>query len=93
MFEYAVVTGGALNIRTEKSTTSIRIGSIPNGSKVAVTEYGTDWCKIAYNTYTGYVMTKYLKFESGSDDGKVTITLSREDAEALYEALKLSLNK
>lgn len=93
MFEYAVVTGGSLNIRAGKSTTSNRIGSIPNGSKVAVTEYNPDWCKIIYNSYEGYVMTKYLKFESGSDDDKVTITLSRQDAEALYEALKLSLNK
>lgn len=93
VIEYATVTGGTLNIRKEKNTNSFKIGTIPNGEKVAVTEHGDDWCKIAYNAYTGYVMTKYLNFESGSDDSKVTITLTRENALALYEALKLSLNK
>ena len=93
VLEYATVIGGALNIRKEKSTSSTKIGSVPSGTKVAVTEHGTEWCKIAYNAYTGYVMTKFLKFESGSDDDKITITLSRENALALYEALKLSLGK
>ena len=91
--EYATVVGGALNLRKEKSVISSKLTSIPSGSKVAVTEHGTEWCKVAYNAYTGYVLTKFLKFESGSDDSKVTITLSRENALALYEALKLSLGK
>ncbi|MBP5423953.1 MAG: SH3 domain-containing protein [Paludibacteraceae bacterium] len=91
--EYATVTGGSLNIRKEKSTSSTKLGVIPSGAKVAVTEHGTDWCLVIYNSYTGYVMSKFLTFESGSGDSKVSITLSRENALALYEALKLSLNK
>ena len=93
VLEYATVIGGSLNIRKEKSVNSNKIGIIPSGSKVAVTEHGTDWCKVTYNAYTGYAMTKYLNFESGSDDSKISITLSRDNALALYEALKLSLNK
>jgi uncharacterized protein YraI len=93
MVEYATVVGGSLNMRTEKDKASVRITIIPSGTKVAIIEYDDDWCKIAYNAYTGYVMTQYLKFESGSDDSIVTITLSRENALALYEALKLSLNQ
>ena len=93
MVEYATVIGGALNMRNNKDKASERITIIPSGSKVAVTEHGEDWCKIVYNQYTGYAMTKYLKFESGSDDSIITITLSRENALALYEALKLSLDK
>lgn len=91
--EYATVLGGSLNIRKEKNINSAKIASIPNGTQIAVTEHGNEWCKIIYNAYTGYVMTKFLSFEGGGDDTKVTITLSRQDAEALYEALKLSLNK
>ena len=91
--EYATVIGGSLNLRKDKSTASFKIASIPTGSKVAVTEHNNDWCKVVYNEHTGYVMTKFLSFESGGDDNKVTITLSRENALALYEALKLSLNK
>jgi len=90
--EYATVIGGSLNIRAEKNTNSERVAQILSGSRVAVTEHGSEWCKIVYNAYTGYVMTKYLKFES-SDDKLISITLTRETALALYEALKLSLNK
>ena len=93
MVEYATVIGGSLNLRIFKSKNSERLAIIPSGTKVAVTEHNDDWCKVAYNVYTGYVMTQYLKFESGSDDSIVTITLSRENALALYEALKLSLNQ
>ena len=91
--EYATVVNGSLNLRREKSTVSDRLAVIPNGTKVAVTEHGDTWCKVVYNQYTGYAMTKFLKFESGGEDTNVVITLTRENALALYEALKLSLNK
>jgi hypothetical protein len=91
--EYATVVGGSLNLRKEKSTSSAKLASIPSGTRVAVTEHGNEWCKVVYNTYTGYAMTQYLNFESSSDDKNITITLSRDNALALYEALKLSLGK
>lgn len=91
--EYAVVVGGSLNMRRDADIKSSKITSIPSGSKVAVIEKGSVWCKAVYNAYTGYVMTQYLKFESDSGDDKITISLSRDCAEAIYEALKLSLNK
>ena len=92
--EYATVIGGSLNLRAQKNTSSQRVAQIPSGTKVAVTEHGDEWCKVVYNSYTGYAMTKYLKFESGgSDDSTILLSLSRETALALYEALKLSLNK
>ncbi len=88
--EYAVVIGGNLNLREEQSTKSIRITSIPSGATVAVIEYGLEWCKVAYNAYTGYVMSKYLQFNSDSDNA-ITISISRETAKELFDALKLSL--
>jgi uncharacterized protein YgiM (DUF1202 family) len=84
--------GGFLNLRSEKDTGSQLITQIPSGAKVAVTEHTDEWCKIVYNAYTGYVLTKYLIFES-SDDEIITIVLPRETASAIYEELKLSLNK
>ena len=90
--EYAKVVGGSLNMRKDKSISSDKITSIPSGSRVAVTERSGEWCKAVYNAYTGYVMTKYLSFESGDEGDKLTISLSRDTANALYEALKLSLN-
>lgn len=90
--EYAKVIGGSLNLRAEKNANSQRLAQIPNGTKVAVTEHGDEWCKVVYNSYTGYAMTKYLNFESAGGDNNIAITLSRDCALALYEALKLSLN-
>lgn len=91
--EYATVIGGSLNLRKDKSTQAAKLTSIPNGTRVAVTEHGSDWCKVVYNAYTGYAKTEFLKFEGGGSDDKITISLSKDAALALYEALKLSLNK
>lgn len=90
--QYAKVIGGSLNMRKESDIKTDKITSIPSGSTIAVIEKGSVWCKAVYNSYTGYVMTKYLEFESESQDDKITISLSRDCAKAMYEALKLSLN-
>ena len=91
--EYATVIGGTLNMREDTDIKSNRITGIPNGSNVAVIEKGLVWCKVIYNAYTGYAMTKFLQFDSEGEDELVTICLSKESADELYEALKLSLNK
>lgn len=90
--EYATVIGGKLNMRTDCDPSAQRITQIPNGATVAVLEQGEVWCKVVYSSYTGYVMKKFLSFESDSDD-TVTLTLSRTCAEDLYKALTLSLDK
>lgn len=89
--EYAKVIGGALNMRSDTDIKSNRITTIPNGSNVAILERGLVWAKVVYNAYTGYVMVKYLKFDSQDEDEVVTINISRSCANELYEALKLSL--
>jgi len=91
--EYATVVGGSLNMRKDSDKSSAKVTTIPNGSKIAIIEKGSVWCKATYNSYTGYVMTQYLKFEGGGSGDNITISLSRDCAEAIYEALKLSLNK
>ena len=88
--EYAKVIGGNLNMRKDTDVKSPRVTLIPSGSNVAVIENGTEWCKVSYNEYTGYVMSKFLEFESESDD-VVTISLSKEAANELLKALKRSL--
>jgi uncharacterized protein YraI len=91
--EYATVIGGNLNMRVDCDTSAQRITQIPNGATIAVIEKGSVWCKAIYNSYEGYVMKKFLKFESDSDDDMITLTLSRACAEDLYKALTLSLDK
>lgn len=92
--EYAKVTGGGLNMRESMSTSAARITLIPDGSTVAVLEQNDNWCKVTYNNYTGYVMKAYLSFDnsdSGEKTSKIMLSLPRDCAQALYEALKYSL--
>ena len=89
MVEYATVQGGTLNMRSGKGTNYPRVAQIPNGATVAVVDHGNEWSKVTYNNYTGYVMTEFLSFDE--EDGEVMLTIPREIALALYEALKTSL--
>ena len=89
MVEYAKVKGGTLNMRSGKGTNYPRVAQIPNGATVAVVDHGNEWSKVTYNNYTGYVMTEFLSFDE--EDGDVMLTIPREIALALYEALKTSL--
>ena len=91
--DYATVINGNLNMREDCDANSRRVTLIPNGATIAITEEGAVWCKAVYNSYSGYVMKKFLKFESDSEDDTVTLTLSRACAEDLYNALTLSLEK
>lgn len=84
----AKVIGGTLNLRAEPSANSARLTGIPEGAKVNVLASDGTWSNVTYNGITGYVMSKYLKEEKG-----VSITLSQDNAIALYEALKASLGK
>lgn len=92
--EYAKVIGGGLNMREAESTSSNKITQIPNGATVAVVEHKDKWCKVTYNDYTGYVMTEYLSFNNSDGDqkeSKLMLSIPRDCALALYEALKYSL--
>lgn len=91
--ENAKVIGGNLNMRADTDIKANRITIIPNGADVAVIEKGLVWCKLIYNEYTGYAMTRYLEFDSESEDEAVTICISKQSAKELYEALKLSLSE
>ena len=60
--EFATVTGGSLKLRTAKSASSAWITSIPDKTRVIVTEKGGTWSAVTCNGRHGYVMTKYLTF-------------------------------
>ncbi len=62
--EWATVTGGSLKLRSAPSASSVRITSIPDKTKVTVTERGGKWSTVVYNSRTGYVMTEFLTFDS-----------------------------
>jgi uncharacterized protein YgiM (DUF1202 family) len=53
---------GSLNLRESSSTSSRVKVSIPQNDMVGVLGQGAEWCRVAYNGVTGYVMTRYLTF-------------------------------
>lgn len=86
----AVVIGGDLNIRSAKSTTAKRIGGIPNGTTIEVMSDDGTWASINYKNMTGFVMSKYLKYEEY--DG-TTIVVERAKLESAYNILGDLLQK
>ncbi len=62
-----VVTGGAsLNLRQYATAGAKVIATIPNGEKVIVFERDANWASVVYEGMAGYVMIKYLSFESNA---------------------------
>ncbi|MEM5591516.1 SpoIID/LytB domain-containing protein [Niallia circulans] len=62
---YKVKTGTVkasnLNIRQKASTSSKKVGSIPNNKKVTIYAKSGSWYKIKYGKVTGYVSAQYVK--------------------------------
>jgi len=51
---------GYLNIRAEASTLGAKLGAIPNGAVVALSEYVEGWYLVTYGEITGYVSGDYI---------------------------------
>ncbi|MBR0319842.1 MAG: SH3 domain-containing protein [Clostridia bacterium] len=82
---------GALNMRNGPGTNYQTIVRIPYGAEVMSTVYDNEWSKVVYKENTGYVMSRYLQKENPAADEeageKVTLSLDRETAKKLFEAL------
>ena len=51
---------GSLNIRAEASTLGAKLGTIPNGTVVALDDHIDGWYLVTYDEITGYVSEEYL---------------------------------
>ena len=72
---YVKTGGGSLNLRESASSGARVLTEIPYGTLVAVTSKGTQWCRVVYGGYTGYVMTDYLTFDTATQTpGAATAT-------------------
>ena len=90
---YAKVTGGTLNLREQMDKNSVRIAQIPDGETVTVIDQpNSEWSLVTYGTRTGYVMSKFLSTDT-TEKTNVQVTIPKECAVGLYEALKFSLGK
>ena len=79
--------GGTVNLR--KAPNGAVLDKIKNGTFLQITNDSDEtWAKVSVNGKTGYMMKEFLELEAGGNDGEgVTLTLSRDLAEALYAAL------
>lgn len=90
------VMGGRLALRSSpQSLNNNRIRWVEEGERVSILEQTAPqgWAYVTYNGQTGYMMTQYLEDVEDEGDGSpqapatITLTLPREAAQALYEAL------
>lgn len=58
---------GSLNLRESASTSSKVLTTIPRNQQIPIYDKGSIWCSTAYNGERGYVMTKFLTFQSDMD--------------------------
>ncbi|MDO5325564.1 MAG: SpoIID/LytB domain-containing protein [Clostridia bacterium] len=61
-----VTPSGSLNLRYSAKATAKVLRTIPQNDLVAVLQKGPDWCQVAYAGTIGYVMTKYLSFDTSA---------------------------
>ena len=59
--KYALVVGGALNLREQPSTAANRLTLIPNETTLAITDHNDDWYATTYGSLSGYVMKQYVQ--------------------------------
>lgn len=57
---FGVVTGGRLNLRAAADSSASILASIPDGTLLVVTEHDGTWYATTYDSYTGYVMKRYV---------------------------------
>ena len=57
-----VVDADSLRVRSQPSTSSATLTYLTDGTKVQVHEVLTDWYKVSYGVYTGYVHADYLDY-------------------------------
>lgn len=81
--------GNTVNLRKSASTTSTIITAIPIGSIVQAAPESNGWRYVTYQTYEGYMMSKFL--EEVHDGSTVSIVLPRDMAIELLKALQKAL--
>jgi len=67
-------TTQVLNLRTQPNTTSRVLGQYRNGARLAVLDYGTEWCKVQDTSGTiGYMMTQFLTVKNLTDSATMVV--------------------
>lgn len=89
--------GKTVNLRARPSTSAQLVDRVPVGTVVQVAETARNdknerWSRVTANGKTGYMMAEFLNGKGFAGTEQITVTLPRETALALLEALKTALN-
>ncbi|MGL5693726.1 MAG: distal tail protein Dit [Peptostreptococcaceae bacterium] len=68
--KYICTADPSLRIRKDRTTNSAKVGSIPKGKEVTVTDISKGWGKVTYGGNTGYSSMDYLKLKSSKNSLK-----------------------
>lgn len=87
---YQVNVSSTLNMRSGAGTNYSTVGSIPNGTKLAVTDIDSDsnyvWGYTSYNGTSGWIALSYCDYISSTPEEPEATTVSEEPAEEPTEA-------
>jgi hypothetical protein len=89
--------GFPVKMRSQPSTKSTVIASLPVGTIVDVYDVMEDWCGIRYNGQSGYMMSKFLEPILASQGPSepisgTAVAVNRADLETVKTALETALN-
>ena len=68
--KYICTAEPSLRIRKDRTTNSAKVGSIPKGKEVTVTDISKGWGKVTYGGKTGYSSMNYLKLKSSKNTSR-----------------------
>ena len=82
--------GGSVNLRYKPNGDIMK--RVPSGTKATVLKAGNEWSEIMVGSISGYMKNEFLIADDRDippeGDGEVTITLTEEEATALYSLLQ-----
>ena len=82
--------GNPVKMRAKPSTASNTYWEVPHNTTVTVSERGDTWSKIEYNGRTGYMMSKFLKYDEEAKETETTedqVAVSRVELERVYDII------
>ena len=89
-------SGSTVNMRKQPSKSAELREQVPVGSTVEVIEDQGQWCKVAYDGKTGWMMSNYLEYlnQDGQPDTDANgvLTLTAEEVKAINAALTTAQN-
>ena len=76
-----------VRLRKAASTSSSILAEIPQGSTAELLDDGGTWCKVRWNSLTGYVMGVFVHNGAGPDPDPGNVSVNRAELERIYDII------